>query len=115
MKGIVSGTVSVKETDKSVAQITHLISLLDDFIAKKAGIKSQLQSLQEKLGIFDSKQLDDLEKQLMRAKTDKEDSESKIKKLQEELGQDRTQRQTLMGDLQGALERISGAKYTIQF
>ncbi len=115
MKGIMSGTVSVKETDKSVAQITHLISLLDDFIARKTDLQSQRKDLQEKLGIFDSKQLEDLERQLERAKLDKDDTESKVKTLQTDLDTDYTQRQKLVEDLQSSLVGASGIKYTIQF
>lgn len=115
MKGIMSGTVSVKETDKSVAQITHLISLLDGFIARKADLQSKHKGLQEKLGIFDSKQLEELEKQLERAKLDRSDTESKVKTLQEDLDNDYKQRQKLIEDLQSSLEGASGIKYTIQF
>ncbi|HXW01755.1 MAG TPA: hypothetical protein VD828_00075 [Candidatus Nitrosotenuis sp.] len=115
MKGIMSGTVSVKETEKSVAQITHLISLLDDFIARKANLQSQHDDLQEKLGVFDSKQLEDLEKQLERAKLDSSDTESKVKTLEEDLDNDYKQRQKLIEDLQSSLEGASGIKYTIQF
>jgi hypothetical protein len=115
MKGIMSGTVSVKETDKSVAQITNLISLLDDFIARKADLQSQHKALQEKLGTFDSKQLEELEKQLERAKLDRSDTESKIKTLQEDLDGDYEQRQKLIEDLQISLEKASGIKYIVQF
>ena len=115
MKGIMSGTVSVKETDKSVAQITNLISLLDDFIARKTALQSQSKGLQEKLGIFDSRQLEELERQLERAKLDKADTESKIKTLQADLDNDYNQRQNLIEDLQSSLEGASGTKYTIQF
>jgi hypothetical protein len=115
MKGIMSGTVSVKETDKSVAQITHLITLLDDFITRKANLQSQHKDLQEKLGIFDSKQLEELEKQLERTELDSSDTKSKIKTLQEDLDNDYKQRQKLVEGLQISLEGVSGIKYTIQF
>jgi chromosome segregation ATPase len=113
MKGIISGSVSVKETDKSVDQITGLMSVLDDFIARKNETKSQLEDLKKKLEVFNSKQLDDLEKQLARAKSDRDDAESKIKKLQSDIDQDNVQMPKLVGDLQGSLENISGTKYTI--
>lgn len=115
MKGILSGTVSVKETEKSVSQITHLISLLDDFIARKTKLQSQIKNLEEKLSIFDPKQFDDLDRQLERAKLDKEDANSKMKDLQAALDGDRTQRQKLIEQLQKSLKDLTGTKYTIQF
>jgi cell division septum initiation protein DivIVA len=113
MKGIISGNVSVKETDKSVDQVTHLISLIDGFIARKNDLKSQAQKLEEKLGIFDSKHLADLEKLLEKAKSDKTDAESKIQKLESELDSDKAQKQDLVEELQVSLERLSGTKYAI--
>jgi DNA repair exonuclease SbcCD ATPase subunit len=114
MKGIVSGAVSVKESDKSVSQITHIISLLDDFIARKDNIRLQLEGLQDKLKIFDPKQLDELEKQIERAKLDKDDTESKISNLEAEIDHDNAQRQKLIEDLHDLLQRITGTKYMIQ-
>ena len=113
MKAIMSGTVSVKETDKSVDHITHILSLLDGFISDKNNVQSRLQELQQSLGIFDLRQLEDLEKQLVKAKSDKDDSESKIKTLASELEQQAEQRQSLVLDLEGLLEKVSGTKYRV--
>jgi hypothetical protein len=79
MKGIVSGTISVKETDKSVDHITALISSLDVMISKKNNIKNQIQDLERQIVKFDYKKLEFLEKQQAKSKSDKDDSESKIK------------------------------------
>lgn len=114
MKGIVSGTVSVKETDKSVAQVTHLISLLDDFIEKKGRLQSQRRDLEGKLAIFDPKQLDELKKHLERAKLDKDDTASKIKNLRTELESDKSQKQKLIEQLQDSMQNLTGTKYTFQ-
>jgi predicted nucleic acid-binding Zn-ribbon protein len=113
MKAIMSGTVSVKETDKSVDHITHILSLLDGFISDKNNVHSKLQDLQQNLGIFDLRQLEDLEKLLVKAKSDKDDSESKIKTLESELQQQTEQRQNLVLDLEGLLEKVSGTKYQV--
>lgn len=106
MKGIVSGTVSVKETDKSVDHITHLMSSLDAMISKKASIQSQIQDVEREASLFDRKQLDALEKQLAKSKSDSEDTQAKIKNLQSELDQKSSQRQKLASDLESALARL---------
>lgn len=106
MKGIVSGTVSVKETDKSVDHITHLMSSLDAMISKKAAIQSQIQDVEKQASSFDRKQLEILEKQLAKSKSDSEDAKAKIKNLQAELDQKSLQRQKMATDLESALTRL---------
>jgi DNA repair exonuclease SbcCD ATPase subunit len=106
MKGIVSGTVSVKETDKSVDHITHLMSSLDTMISKKAAIQSQIQDVQKQALSFDRKKLESLEKQLAKSKSDSEDAYAKIKNLQAELDQKSSQRQRLVSDLESSLARL---------
>ncbi len=112
MKGIVSGTVSVKETDKSVDHITSIISSLDAMISKKKNIKTQIQDLEQEIAKFDYKKLESLEKQQAKSQSDVEDSESKIQTLQSELAQKTSQKQKLVSELESALDRL-GTKYQI--
>lgn len=113
MKGILSGTVSVKETDKSIDNMTRIISLVDDFASKKNKISSDVYDLRQKFLVFDSKQLSDLEKQLSKAKSDKEDTEFKIKKLTMESQQKMIQKKDLVEKLENLLENFAGVKYKI--
>jgi hypothetical protein len=113
MKGILSGTVSVKETDKSVEHITHTLSLLDGFIARKNEIHAQLQDLQKMLQTFDISQIETLERRLTKAKFDMEDAKTKIANLESELQQQAEQKQKLFEDLERSLEQILGIKYRI--
>ncbi|WP_100182248.1 hypothetical protein [Candidatus Nitrosotenuis aquarius] len=106
MKGIVSGTVSVKETDKSVDHITHLMSILDNLIQQKRSIQSQIQEIEKQASAFDRKKLESLEKQLSKSKSDLADAQAKIKNLQSELEQKSSQRQKLFQDLKSSLERL---------
>ncbi|MEW6589254.1 MAG: hypothetical protein AB1299_08850, partial [Thermoproteota archaeon] len=114
MKGIMSGSVSVKETDKAVDHITHIISLLDGFVSKKNSLKSQLEELQKKLTIFDLGNLENLEKQLAKAKSDGEDAKLKIKKLEDDLKHQMAQKDVLISELEDSLERLLKTKYTIK-
>ena len=112
MKGIVSGTVSVKETDKSVDHIASIISSLDAMISKKNNIKTQIQDLEQQITKFDYKKLESLEKQQAKSKSDVDDSEFKIQALQSDLAQKTSQKQKLVSDLESVLERL-GTKYQI--
>lgn len=113
MKGIMSGTVSVKEADKSVDQITHLISILDGLISKKNTMSSKIREVEEKIKTFDAAKLETLEKQIAKAKSDKEDSQTKIKTISSELEQKTTQKQKLLSELESSLERLDGIKHEI--
>ncbi len=113
MKGILSGTVSVKETDKSVDYITNLVSILDGLMSKKNSFKSQIDEIERNTTLFDSGKLGSLEKQLAKAKSDKEDAQIKIKNLKSDLEQKAAQKQKLIQDLESSLERLDGTKYEV--
>jgi hypothetical protein len=93
--------------------MTHLLSLLDGFILQKDHLKSKLHETQEKLAIFDYRNLEDLEKKLARTKTDKAETEIKIKNHTSDLEQNITQKHKLILEIQDSLGTITGAKYTI--
>lgn len=114
MKGIISGSVSVKESEKSVDQITNLISSLDDFIARKDKVNLQIIDLKKSLSVFDVSQLEDVEKRLDKAKFDKDDTDSKISSLQSDIEKDELQMEQLLSEIQNSLEKIIGVKYDIQ-
>ncbi len=113
MKGILSGAVSVKETDKSVDHITHVLSLLDGFIAQKNDLQAHLQDLRKTLETFDMRQVETLERRLAKAKSDMEDAKIKIANLESELRQQTEQKQKLLEELRRSLEQILGTKYRI--
>jgi hypothetical protein len=112
-KGILSGAVSVKETDKSVDHITHTLSLLDGFITQKNEIQMQLQELKKTLQTFDISQIETLERRLAKAKFDMEDAKAKIANLESELQQQAVQKQKLFEDLERSLDQILGIKYRV--
>jgi hypothetical protein len=113
MRGILSGTVSVKETDKSVDQITNLIRMLDSLVSKKNNVLSQIQEIEKKSISLDNKDLELLEKQLTKSKSDSEDAQLKIKNLESEIAQKIMQKEKLIKDLQSSLERVLGVKYEV--
>lgn len=113
MKGIVSGTVSVKEVDKSVDQITSLLSSVDGLVSKKTHIKSQIEQIEQNIAQFDQAKLSTLEKQMVKSKSDQEDAKTKIKNLQQDLEQVASQKQDLLKKLSNMLEKTLGVKYYI--
>jgi hypothetical protein len=113
MKGTLSGAVSVKEADKSVEHISILIRKIDDFLVRKNKLIQKDQDLQSRLGIFDIDAFDELEQKLQKTITDKNDLESKIKKLESELVQETNNRTQAISELGRDLQSISNTEYVI--
>ncbi|MGI0003841.1 MAG: hypothetical protein ACREAX_00945, partial [Candidatus Nitrosotenuis sp.] len=113
MKGIMSGAVSVKETDKSVDHISHTLSLLDDFIMRKNELQAQLLDLKKNLENFDIRQIETLERRLAKAKSDKDDAKLKIANLESEIQQQTEQKKNLLEELTRSLNQITGTKYQV--
>ncbi len=113
MKGTLSGAVSVKEADKSVEHISNLIRKLDDFLVRKNELMQKDQDLQSRLGVFDIDAFDELEQKLQKTITDKNDMESKIRKLESELAQETSNRTHAISELGSDLQSISNTEYVI--
>ena len=73
-KGVETGSVSVKDTTKSLIQIDETIKILDNFINKISEFNSKRAKLEDSLKVFDSKDLDHRESELVRAINEKKRS-----------------------------------------
>lgn len=87
VKGVVSGNVSVKDSQKAIAQIEETISMLDEFLKMKEAYSQKLVVLENKLGIFNIKSLEEKERTLQKVKTDKMQEETKTKTLENEINE----------------------------
>ena len=83
--GIQSGSVSVKDTQKSVLQIDETLSLLSGFIVKISNFNSSKNDIESKLLAFSNDELRQKESNLSMHHNDKLSLESKIKSIEEEL------------------------------
>tara|TARA_Y100001949_G_scaffold7366_1_gene5406 strand:- start:2686 stop:3966 length:1281 start_codon:yes stop_codon:yes gene_type:complete len=108
-----SGSVSVKDISKSVSQINEILSKLDDFIEKISIYTNSKNNIEKKLSIFNSKQLEQKESDLIKHQNFKSDSESKIKSLEEEFTMTTKLIPKLMNDIESALNQISAVRYRI--
>jgi chromosome segregation ATPase len=113
MKGVISGTVSVKENEKTVSQITHLISILDTLIERKMQKQNKISEIRQSLDIFNPDVLADLEKKLEVTREDIENTKSKINSLESEVEDMKRHSLELLGDLMRLLHRTVGTKYVV--
>jgi len=113
-KGVQSGSVSVKDTDKSLAQIDETLSFIDTFIEKIASFNNSKNDLENKLSVFSSEELRQKESQLTRHQNDKLALETKIESRENELRNTIELIPKHVKSLESILNQISAVQYTIR-
>ena len=84
-KGIQSGSVSVKDSNKSSLQIDETLSLLDSFIEKISAFHKSKNDIESQLSVFNNEQLRQKESTLNKYENNKSILESKIISAEKEL------------------------------
>ena len=113
VKGVVSGNVSVKDSQKAVEQIEETINRLDEFLKMKQSYLQKLSTLEGKLGIFDIKTLQEIERTLQKTSDAKTQAEHKIDILEEELGEIKKLVPQLATNIEREIKEIINAKVTL--
>ena len=113
-KGVQSGSVSVKDIDKSLAQIDETLSFIDTFIEKIASFNNSKNDLENKLSVFSSEELRQKESQLTRHQNDKLSLETKIASRENELRNTTELIPKHIKSLESILNQISAVQYTIR-
>lgn len=114
-KGISSGSISVKDADKSFSQITETEEALDGFIKQVHDFMDKKQNIENHMASLESNELSHLTRNLKNAVSDKEDCELKIKTLQDEISQDRSSIPKLVSDIEVKLRAFSNISYSIAY
>jgi len=112
-KGVQSGSVSVKDSDKSVIQIDETTEMLDSFIQKVSEFASKKNKLEDSLKIFNVQELNQKMSELDKADDDKKDVESKIQTYETEISDSKKQIPQLILDIETKLQAASSSKYKI--
>ena len=113
-KGIQSGSVSVKDSNKSSLQIDETLSLLVGFIEKISTFHKSKNDIENKLSVFDNEQLRQKESLLSKYENDKSLLESKIKSAEKELVEITELIPKWIKSLESALNEISAVQYIIR-
>ena len=113
-KGIQSGSVSVKDSNKSSLQIDETLSLLVRFIEKISTFHKSKNDIESKLSVFDNEQLRQKESLLSKYENDKSLLESKIKSAEKELVETTELIPKWIKSIESALNGISAVQYIIR-
>ena len=113
-KGIQSGSVSVKDSNKSSLQIDETLSFLVGFIEKISTFHKSKNDIENKLSVFDNEHLRQKESLLSKHENDKLVLESKIKSAEKELVETTELIPKWVKSLESALNEISAVQYIIR-
>ena len=114
-KGITSGSISVKDTEKSFSQITETEEALDGFIKQVTEFVDKRKNIQDQMIALESNELSDLTSDLKNALSDKEDSKLKIKTFQDEINESHSNIPKLISNIEVKLRTFSNTAYTITY
>ena len=114
-KGITSGSISVKDTEKSFSQITETEEALDGFIKQVTEFVDKRKNIQDQMIALESNELSDLTSDLKNALSDKEDSKSKIKTFQDEINESHSNIPKLISNIEVKLRTFSNTAYAITY
>ncbi|GDY16413.1 hypothetical protein LBMAG54_12690 [Nitrosopumilaceae archaeon] len=114
-KGISSGSISVKDQEKSFSQITETEEALDGFIKQVNDFVDKKQNIENQMGILEPDELSDLTRDLKNALSNKKDSELKIKTFQVEINEDHSSIKKLISDVEVKLRTFSNTVYAITY
>ena len=107
-KSVVAGNVSVKDSDRSAEQVEETIEMLDEFLGLKVGYAKRLAELESGLGVFDYRRLEEKEALLEKSRSHLADLESSRARLEAEIGEIRSEGESLKHELGKMITRLSG-------
>jgi len=113
-KGIQSGSVSVKDTAKSLLQNDEILSLIPGFIEKISVFNRSKSEIDSKLLGFNYGQLRQKESVLSMHKNDKSSLESKIRSIEKELKDTTEIIPKYVNSVESILNEISAVQYVIR-
>jgi len=113
-KGIQSGSVSVKDTDKSLSQIDDTLAFIPGFIEKISIFNRSKSDIESKLLGFNNSQLKQKESVLSKHRNDKSSLESKIRSIEKELKDTTEFIPKFVKSIESILNEISAVLYVIR-
>ncbi|NIM25898.1 MAG: exonuclease SbcC [Nitrosopumilaceae archaeon] len=112
-KGISSGSISVKDIEKSMSHLTETEESLDSFITKVKEFEDKKKEFQNKLASFDNTQLSQLNSEVEKEANQQKDLESKISSFKKDIEENKASIPRKISEIQGKLKRFSNTDYTV--
>jgi uncharacterized coiled-coil DUF342 family protein len=112
-KGISSGSISVKDVEKTSSQITETEESLDGFVRQVSEYHKKYQEIQNDLNSLMPKELISLENDLAKNASALNESQLKSETFQGEIGEIDSKIPELVSEIEQKLRQFSNTRYTI--
>jgi uncharacterized coiled-coil DUF342 family protein len=112
-KGVSSGSISVKDSDKTFSQITEIEESLDGFIKQISEYHEKYEQMQNDLNSLIPSDMISLEEKLAKITSLKDESQSKSKTYQDEIDEIDSKIPKLVSEIEEKLRKFSNTRYTI--
>ena len=112
-KAISSGSISVKEVEKTSSQITETEESLDGFVHQVSEYHKKYQEMQNDLNSLMPKELISLESDLVKNSSTLDESQLKSKTFQGEINEIDSKIPKLVSEIEQKLRKFSNTRYTI--
>ncbi len=112
-KGISSGSISVKDTDKTLSQLTETEESLDGFIKKVSGYSDTFNSMKNDLNTLKPKNLTSLENNFSKNNNSQNDLKLKSDALLSEIDEINSKIPQIISEIENKLQLFSNSQYVI--
>jgi len=112
-KGIISGSISVKDTEKTLSQLTETEECLDSFIQKVHDYSTVFDSMKNDLNNLKPQNLTSLENEFTKTDNFENDAQLKSKTILSEINEINSQIPQLISKIEDKLQLFSNTKYSI--
>ena len=112
-KGVSSGSISVKDSDKTFSQITEIEESIDGFIKQISEYHEKYEQMQNDLNSLIPSDMISLEEKLAKTTSLKDESQSKSKTYQDEIDEIDSKIPKLVSEIEEKLRKFSNTRYTI--
>ena len=112
-KGISSGSISVKDVDKSLSYITETEEILDNFVKQISEYLEKHEKMENDLNSLYPNEFVSLEQELAKNTSFKEDSQLKSETFQGEMKEIDSKIPQLVSEIEKKLRHFSNTKYTV--
>ena len=112
-KGISSGSISVKDIEKTMSHLTETEESLEGFIDKVKNYNEKRKEIQNQISAFDNSKLLNLENTLEKTTDQKKDTESKIALFQKDIKENKGKMPNKINEIENMLKKFSSTRYNI--
>lgn len=113
-RGVLSGTVSVKDQRKSASQIDNTVEVLDRFRAMLSDHAERCHKQEARLKNFDASKLDACRERITKVRKGREDCEGRVQVVKAEIRDLVEQRKSALSKVEELLNAASSARYVLQ-